>query len=177
MKLHRTILLISSILSLLLILSVHFIVNIIPPFSSLGTLGGYVPWIERLDHFAKTNAGGILFLLSILLMLAMIVMIRRAYSGRLNRVVRVAAPVVVALFLYILLEAHPDVYFHEHDYIGFLKIIFLGLPMCFIANFIGYVTTGLILLFVIVFVYYPIGILIDKSLLYITSKMPKHNQG
>lgn len=174
MKLKHWIILVSIILSVLLVPRVDDIVNI-SRFSKMGTLGGYIPWIERLDNFNQTTAGGILFLLSIILMIAMIVMIRKAYARRLNRLLYIAIPVPIALFFYNLLEAHIDVYFREHDYIGFLKMFFQGLPVYFTAGyFIGYIIVGLILFLLIMLIFYPIGILIDKLLLYFTRRVKGH---
>lgn len=166
MKLKRAITFISIILSVMLILSVH---NIIKGLSFSWMRGAPVSWIDKLDCFNDTNLAMIPFLLSIILIVAMIVMIRRAYTGRLKRLLHVAVPVPSALFFHFLLVKQIDVYFREHDYMGFLKEFFLGLPVCFM----GYMVIGLILFLFILFVCYPIGIVIDKLFLYITSKIPK----
>lgn len=170
MKLKHVIVFVSAISSGMLILSVH---NIIKSMSFSWMRGAPVSWIVKLDYFHDTNLATILISLSIIFMIALIVMIRRAYTGRLNRLFHVAVPVFIAIFIYVLLEAHIDVYFHEHDYIGFLREFFLGLPQCLIGRTI----IGLILFLFIMLVCYPVGILIDKLLLYLTSKTPKHSQG
>lgn len=177
MKLKHAVIIVSIVLSITLVPIIDILINIWS-FSKMGTLGGYIPWIERLDHFNQTTAGGILFLLSIILLIAMIVMIRKTYAGRLNRLLHVAVPIPIALLFYNLLEAQIDVYFREHDYVGFLKLFFQELPWYFIGGyFIWYMIVGLILFLLIMIIFYPIGILIDKFLLYITSKIPKHSQG
>ncbi|MBI4802189.1 MAG: hypothetical protein HY796_06660 [Elusimicrobia bacterium] len=136
--------------------------------------GGYKALIAR---DLAVGSGGYYFLcawmLSAVLFIAMIVMIRRTYTRRLKRLAIVAAPILSALFFFYLLDMGIDAHIYYRSYRVFLDDFFANLPYAIPA----YLIVGLVLFLIVMLTCYPVGILIDKLLLYITSKTPKHSQG
>ncbi|MBI4802191.1 MAG: hypothetical protein HY796_06670 [Elusimicrobia bacterium] len=171
MKLKRLIILFSIILSITMIfaadlfLSMHGGIRAIPE-------GDYEALISR--DFGVGNAGYLLaYMLSAILFIAMIVMIRRTYTRRLKRLALVAAPILLALFFHYLLYNEIDAHIYYRSYRVFLDNFLFNFPYAIPA----YLVIGLVLFLIIMLTCYPVGILIDKLLLYITSKTPKHSQG
>jgi hypothetical protein len=134
--------------------------------------GSYEALISK--NFGVGNVGYLLaYMLSAILFIAIIVMIRREYSRRLKRLVVVATPILPALFFHYLLDQGIDVHIYSRSYRAFFDDFFANLPYAIPA----YLITGMILFLLIMLTCYPLGILIDKLLIYIASKIPKHNQG
>jgi len=135
--------------------------------------GDYNPLIGKVDFLNYADLYILAFKISIVLLVILIVMIRRAYNKRLKRLIFVTLPLFIALCIQFLLVNQIDTYFVHHDPIGFIGMFFTNLP----AFLTGYMSVGIILFILIMLTCYPVGILIDKLLLYITSKIPKHSQG
>lgn len=167
------------IISFTVILSVTllFVVDFagLHPFSVLSELSGdYDPLIGRVNFLNYADLYMFAFKISPVLLIILVVLIRRTYNERLKRLIRVALPLLIALCIQFLLVNKIDAYIFAHrDFIGFIRMFFINLP----AFLTGYMSVGIVLFILIMLTCYPVGILIDKLLLYITSKIPKHSQG
>ncbi|MBI4801306.1 MAG: hypothetical protein HY796_02170 [Elusimicrobia bacterium] len=167
MKLKRLVILLSIILSTTMIFAANLFLCLHGGIRAVPK-GDYEALISR--NLAVGNAGYLFaYMLSAILFIAMIVMIRRAYNRRLKRLALVAAPILLALFFHYLLDNEIDAHIYYRSYRVFLDNFLVNFPYAIPA----YLIIGLVLFLIIMLTCYPIGILIDKLLLHITSKIPK----
>jgi hypothetical protein len=99
--------------------------------------------------------------LSLVILIIIIVLIRRAYSGRLNRMLHVAVPIPFALLIHCLLDNQIDAYIHERNFSGFLGVFSWNL----LYAIPGYLIVGLILFLLIMATCYPLAMIIDRILM------------
>lgn len=160
MRLKRAIILLTIILSVTLVFAVDVYMHPYMGLQSITAAVGYEPVISRINFFSHTGLYELAFMLSVILFVMMIVMIRRVYTGRLNRLFHVALPFPIALLIHFPLAYEIDAYLHQHNYIGFFKVFFSNLPTIFLS----YIAQGFFLFLIIMLICYPMGILIDKLL-------------
>ncbi|MBI4801064.1 MAG: hypothetical protein HY796_00935 [Elusimicrobia bacterium] len=172
MKLKYSIILFLIILSMTMIFPADLFLSLQGGFRVNTPDGDYTGLMAR--DLVVGNAGYLLaYMLSAILFIAMIVMIRRAYNRRLKRLALVATPILPALFFHYLLRQEIDVHIYYRSYRVFFDDFFANLPYAIPA----YLIIGLVLFLIVMLTCYPVGMLIDKLLLYLTSKIPKHSQG
>lgn len=162
-------------LTLILSITLLFVVNLfLYPAANMGReSASYVPWILRFNfmNYPNLHANGIV--LSGVLLVGMAVVARRTYGSRMERLLHIAIPLLIALVVQFLLVNEIDTFILRHKSSQFANDLVSNLPYFFTT----YMFTGLLIYLGILITCYPIGILVDKLLLYITSKTPKHRHG
>lgn len=156
-----------TVISLIVVLSATLLLVVdfagLHPASVLSDLSvKYTPLIIRVNFLSYPDLYLSAFRISLVLLIILIVLIRKTYGSRLQRLGMVALPLFIALCIQYLFVNKIDEYiFIHHNFSGFVKLFFTN----FLSGFLmGHLTMGMILFLIIMITCYPAAILIDKVL-------------
>lgn len=161
-----------NIFTIILLITFLFVVDLwLHPVSGMGMGStGYTPWVKIVNFMNYPNVYASAIVVSVVILIGMSIILRRLYTSQLKRVLYIAIPLLIALFIQFLLVIETDTFFYHRNFIGLFREFFAKLPMFFTV----YLVTGFIFFILMMITCYPIGILIDKALRHITTKTPKH---